>query len=201
MEYVYIKAMARRILIVIVLFLFILVPVSAGVGIAWSKESEVVTAGQKICIQYGVYNPFSKNVSIILKGNLAAENPGLEALTAESEVKEVPAGTSHTENIPVILCFYIPDNVFEEDCIIGDFILCEQKCYEEDIYYYGEITATEVKEMASGGTGSAAIAVASVPFTLRVTCVERSMDWTFVYLLIIALIIIAIALAYKYKYR
>ena len=182
-----------------ILLLIMLSPVSAGVGIVWSKESEVTTIGQRICIKYGVYNPFLKDVKVTLRGNLAPQEAGLDYLTAESEVKDVPAGTSSSKNVPVDLCFDVPKDVFEEDCLIGDFLLCEQKCVEKDVIYAGEVIATEVKDAGAGGTGSSAIALASVPFKLKVNCVEHGIDWTLLYIIIILLIFVAAALAYKFN--
>jgi len=189
----------KTLLTVSILFFFVFsvlsfsVDARKGVGIIWSTEKEMVNENSPICIEYGVYNPWDEDVNVTL--TVAGELR--EVVTQEhSDVKFVPAGTTHDKAIPLKLCFTVP-KVYEDDCIINGF-LCEQTCEQQEVTFTGDVVAMEVKEQGpNSGMGSSTTLGVSVPLTLRVRCNPYPRDWTPVYLGVAIAAAAGIAVIYR----
>ncbi len=178
----------------ILLFAFLLVtgfmPLSVdAVGIVWSTEKEMVNELAPHCIEYGVYNPSSVDATVKL-----SVSDSLQSVTSGvySHTEMVPAGTRHDHAVRLQLCFQVP-MVYDAECLIGDSMLCEQACQQEEVSYTGEIMAVEVDSDETGGMGSSTTVGASVPLTLRVKCNPYNRDWSPVYITVIVVACVAIA--------
>jgi len=165
--------MRKLALAALILLLIPSVFATKGVGISWTQESAILPEGQESCLTYGVYNPFDEDVEI----TLAAE--GLEELNPNSETKFVSAGTSHSGAQKINICFDVP-----KGC--GDTL-------------EGEIVAREAPKSIQGVTGSATVAMASVPLAIRISC-ESTPQINPIYLvLLVAAIMIGAAVYFSKK--
>jgi hypothetical protein len=167
------------------IFLMAILPiVSAGVGISWDKESSLVPENTKTCLTYKVYNPFSSDVF----AEITTSEEFDEILTyQESEVKEVPAGTSSSEAIPVQFCFKTP-KIYERDCLIGNSLICEKTCEEEMKVFEGKVIVKESNDPEfTGGQGSATQMSVAAPMRIRVQCVAHDRNYSFIYLVVLVL--------------
>lgn len=173
-----------------VLLMPVAVSAAKGVGIVWDTEVEIVDAGATRCIQYGVYNPWDEPVT----AELTVSDEFKDIITNEkSEVKEIPAKTTHDKAIPVELCFKVGG--YSEDCAIGNQV-CAQTCSTPEVSYSGKIRATEVAGSSSGGTGSATTESLAVPLLLKVRCTPHSRDFTLVYTVAIVFAITAMGVIF-----
>jgi len=165
-----------------------------GVGIVWDTEVEIVDSGATRCVQYGVYNPWSEDVT----AELTVSDELKSVITnAESEAKAIPANTMHQNAIPIEFCFRAP-KVYPENCMLGNQF-CEQTCDMPEVTYSGKIIAIE-KSSGSSGTGSATAVQTAVPLVLKVRCAAHGVDWTLAYVVIIVLAITAMStVIYKRK--
>ncbi len=138
----------------LVILLVLMTPALAvkGVGIKFGLEYTTLSAGQETCLDYKVYNPWDEDVKIEL-----AAGGELEPFFESSEKKDVAAHTSSGEAIPLEICFSLPA-MSEEEC--------------EGVTYVGEVLAREAVTSTVGGTGSAAVVVASAPLTIEPICGE-----------------------------
>lgn len=158
--------------------------VSAGVGLKSTQESTLVPENTKTCLTYSVYNPFEDDSYIQVR--LSEE---LEAIvrSAEFETKLVPKNTPSTESIPIEFCFKTP-RVYTRDCLIGDFLICEQTCEEPMKVYEGEVEAIQLSEeeakIGGGAGGSTTQMSISSPARVRVQCIPHDRNYSVVYLLV-----------------
>jgi hypothetical protein len=187
------KVITAGLLIIVLSFLFLFQGVDArkGPGIKWGTEREIIGQGQTYCISYGLYNPWDEDVYALL-GVSDELKPIISSQT--SDAKLIKANTASSDDVPVKLCFKIADNIYKEDCLIGQ-VICEQKCEESSKIYSGKILVMEKSEGSSGGTAGSTTALGvSVPLTLEIRCEKHSRDWTIVYVTIIAIVAILIVL-------
>ena len=173
--------------------------VSAGVGISWTQESSLVPENTKTCLIYKVYNPWPEDsyVQITLSEEL------MEIVSSsESDITFIPKGTSSADAIPVEFCFKTP-RVYEEDCWIGNKLICKQECVVETKSYAGEVEVMEASssELEGGAGGSATAMAVSAPLRVKVQCVPHSRNYTLIYIIVgvIAGILLAINLLKKKK--
>ncbi|MBD3262798.1 hypothetical protein GF374_00270 [Candidatus Woesearchaeota archaeon] len=167
-----------------------------GVGIVWGTETVIVSENSVHCVEYGLYNPWDEDVlaSLTVDGDLkqVVENE-------ESETKLIKANTLHDDAIPVELCFKIKE-VYEKDCAVGEFLLCEQDCDCEQVSYSGEISVIEEGNKITGGfAGSKTALGVTVPLKLKVKC-EEYKDYASAYVIVIAIVLMLIGLT-LYKRR
>jgi hypothetical protein len=148
---------------ILILILLIPLPAKAGVGIVYGVRNVQVSEGEEKCINYGVYNPFSEDVTarIFASGEIAP-------LIDKEETFFVPGGTMHNEAERVDFCFRIPTTVYEKDCVIGS-IFCEKTCSENPKTFEGSVVVQEVKDK-KGGTGSSTVSSTSAKLNLIVSC-------------------------------
>ena len=185
-------------MIAFVLSVFSISLVSAGVGIKWAQESFLVDEGEKTCLTYSVYNPWSEdsNVQIELPENLK------NLLTSqEAETKLVPANTPSASAIPIKFCFKVPQ-VYSKDCLVGG-VICKQECKEEQIAYDGEVLVKSVpgNTEISGSGGSATTMSVSAPLRLRIVCNAHGRDFSLVYIVLALIALVAIIIILFRKYR
>jgi hypothetical protein len=159
--------MKKLALTLLVLLLIPSVLGAKGVGIAWTQESAIFMEGEKPCLTYGVYNPFDEDVEITLNAE------GFEDLNPTSETKFVEAGTINANAEEINLCFKIPQTY--SDCV--------EKVID------GKIIAREAPKSIQGVTGSATVAIASVPLDIKITCNPSAINPMLIVLLFAALII------------
>lgn len=176
--------------IICILFLFVLLCGTAsadvGIGLKWFTESGIADEEATSCIQYGLYNPFSTNVT----GYLTATRELSDLYSTPEGEKLVPAGTFAKDALMTQICFEIGD-VYKEECMAGDF-LCKLECKEKEVTYEGEVAASYRTGGAVGGTGSAVGTSMAAPLTLTVRCTPHPVDYTPLYMLIVGIIIIII---------
>ncbi|MBS3099076.1 hypothetical protein J4462_02595 [Candidatus Pacearchaeota archaeon] len=184
--------------IVCILFLLVLLiyPVSAGVGIKWDRESALASGGERACLTYGVYNPWPEEsyVKVSLSDEL------LEVLDVQdTEAVLIPSNTPSGAAIPIEFCFEVPEKIYEKDCWIGSFFVCEQECKEEQRVYEGDVEVTSVAP-PEGVEGSAAIMAVSAPLRVKVRCDPFERDYTLLYVLIGVISVVIIFLLFRKKY-
>jgi hypothetical protein len=155
--------MKKLALVALILLLIPTAFATKGVGISWTQESAIFPEGKESCLTYGVYNPFDENVEITLT------TEGLEDLNPSSETKFVKAGTSHSNAEKINICFDIP-----RGC--GDTL-------------EGEIVARESPSSIRGVTGSATVAMASVPLTIKISCDSPQINPIYIILIVAAIMI------------
>ena len=191
------KEVRMRILMLVLMGIVISGFVSAGVGIKWNEEAVIVNEGEKVCMNYQVYNPWPEesNVQIqlsdVLKGIVTSQ---------ESETKLVPANTASSQAIPINFCFTAPE-VYEKDCLVGNFI-CSQTCEETPKVYDGDVLVKSIPiESDMGGGGSTTEMSVSAPLKVTIQCNAHSKDFTLVYVAIAIVCLIIILLLVYMKYR
>ncbi len=170
-------------------FILLLIPsASAGVGIVYNTRNIDVQEGQKACITYGAYNPFSTEVEakIYATGEITK-------LTEKQEKFEIPAGTTHDKAKEVEFCFNVP-HVYERDCLaFGMF--CNKQCPAETKVYSGEIVVQETRSGISG-TGSSAASSASAKLNINVVCIPQKRNYFALFGLIAAALAAIAAVAF-----
>ncbi|MCP3682824.1 MAG: hypothetical protein GY861_09060 [bacterium] len=175
-----------KILIILALIFCMIIPQAAvarkNVGLIWDTQTEIVFEGSTHCTQYGVYNPWDEDVNVVLsvseelKDVIRAEN---------SDGEFVPTRTLHENSIPIEFCFKVA-NVYEKDCLIGDFF-CKKTCGEDDLAFEGKVIAmekTETKEKIPLGV--------SVPIIIKVKCEGEYTDLSTIYSAVGAIAILAL---------
>ena len=178
-------------MVVVALLLSVNGSARKGVGIKWMTETEMVSENTQHCIEYGIYNPWDEDVRVYL--SVSGELTGV--ITSEhSDPKLVPGDTSHTEAVPVNLCFTV-SKVYKDNCMLGPF-MCEQTCDVDEVSYNGKIVAVEAPH-GDIATGSATGLGVSVPLTLKVRCQSFGTDWTFIYVVVIVIILVLIGLVLR----
>jgi LPXTG-motif cell wall-anchored protein len=179
----------------IVLLCLLVVPQGAlaakGVGIVWSTQTEAVTENSRHCITYGVYNPWDEDVTALLSVS-SALSPVV--VGEESIPTFLPAETMHDDAKEIELCFYVP-KVYTDDCLVGNFLFCEQTCSEPEVRYDGEVIVMEAPSGSGGAMGSSTAMGVSAPLTLRVLCNEYPRDYTIV---IVGVVVVVAAGGYYY---
>jgi len=165
----------KKILPFLILFLLILNISYArkGVGIVVNSQSELVDENKEICIDYGIYNPWDEDVRAVLETQ-GEINQILS--NYKSEEKLIPAGTTHSESLPVKLCFKVAD-VYKDDCLLGN-LLCEQKCDAPQVSYGGEVAVIEKAQQSQGSTGSQTNLGVSAPLSIKVKCQKSPRNYT-----------------------
>lgn len=168
----------------LVLLLMILMPiVSAGPGLKWSQESILAPEKDTSCLTYSVYNPWPRDSYVQI--GLSEELRNITK-SSESETKFVPANTASADAIPVEFCFKTP-SIYTEDCLIGDFLICEQTCSEDMKVFEGKVEVMELSEEEAkidGAGGSATQMSVSAPLRVRVQCVPYDRNYGVVYALV-----------------
>lgn len=190
--------MKREVMLVFVFAILLVLPfVSAGVGIKWSQESFLVNQGEKTCISYSVYNPWTEDsyVKIELPDNLKTV-----LVSQEAETKMVPANTSSKDAIPIGFCFKSPE-VYPKECVLG--IICKQQCPSEQKVYEGEVSVVSVpsSNQISGSGGSTTQMAVSAPLKLKIQCLAHGYDFTIVYIIVAVIAGLAIIIILYRKYR
>jgi len=150
-----------------------------GVGIGWDKESVYVDEGSTFCMRYNIYNPWDESVNVTL--SLSGEVGDIVS-DIESDVIELPAYTWYNISKKVEICFKIPPNIYEKDCVLPG-LLCQQKCEGDEKVFSGEVLVMEAPYIGEGMGSSVALGAAA-PLRLAVRCVPFGRDWTFLYFLI-----------------
>ena len=171
----------KKLALILLLGIMLITPALAtkGVGIAWDAESAILLEGKKSCLSYGVYNPFDEDVDITLSAK------GLEELNPKSETKFVKAGTPHSSAETINICFKVPR--LYENCEVPEKTIT------------GEIVASEAPSSIKGVTGSATVAMASVPLSIKVSCNPSKLNQAILILLVAAIVIGAAVYYYKKK--
>jgi len=173
--------------------------VSAGIGIKADRESLLVEEGSRVCLSdYAVYNPWDDDsyVNVEVSGEL--ENL---LKVEEREPIFVPAYTMHNKAIPVEFCFEIP-KIYDEDCLIGDLMFCEQACEVEQKVYSGEVVVSSVPSSEIGGAGGSVTTMSvSAPLNLRVKCDAHLRSYTPGYILLAIISLGAIIFFVYLRYR
>jgi hypothetical protein len=169
--------------------------VSAGVGIKWGQESVLVNENQETCLSYSVYNPWPDDTKVTIE----LSNELSEVLTLQSaDTKLIPSNTASNQAIPVRFCFKSP-KVYQEDCILGDSLLCQQKCSQEQVVYEGEVIVKSLPTPQAGGSSTSSSV--SAPMKIKIRCNPYSRDLTLIYTLIAAISFIVIVVVLYKKYR
>ena len=171
--------------------------VSAGVGVRWNQETALLPENSKVCLTYGIYNPWPTDsyVKVQLSDSL---QPIVES--QENVVDSVPKYTYSNSSLPVHFCFQTP-KVYKKDCLLFDQFLCKQDCSEPLKVYEGEVQVMEVSEasVASGGSGGSTTAMSvSAPLRVRVQCIKHGTDYNLLYI-ILGIIALGILLWRVYK--
>jgi len=182
----------------VILALALMQAASAGVGIKWDQESFLVNEGARVCLTYGVYNPWpdASNVQIVLPDNLKTL-----LISQEAETKLIPANTPSSAAIPVEFCFKVPQ-IYAKNCLIGGF-LCSQECKEEQKVYEGQVSVVSVpgSEDIIGSGGSATQASVAAPLRLKIVCNPHSTDFSLLYMVLGVVAVIGIVIILFRKYR
>jgi len=170
----------------------------AGAGIWWDAKSFTTYEGALFCTNnYAAYNPWATDS--VITPDVSGEVE--ELLYNTSGPINAPAGTSSAEKIRATLCFKIPNDLFEDDCLLGPFA-CRQACNGvdgvESKIFNGEVVMSGTS-ISRGGSGSATSASASAPITIRVPCKETPRDWTVIYIIAIAIALVILGLLYFRK--
>ena len=180
----------KIILFVYVLFI-IIEPVSAGVGIVYGVRDLEVSEGQQVCIPYGVYNPFAKDVNarIFTSGEI-------ETLVDREETVFVEAGTTHDRAKEVMFCFKVPRDVYPRECMIGG-LFCEKVCTTEmeTKTFSGSVIVQEVTE-AQKGLGSGVASTTSANLNLIVKCTPEKINYFALTGVIASIIIVIIVIGF-----
>jgi len=170
-------------LIIFIFFILIFIkPAYAGVGIVYGVRDVEVYEGDTKCITYGIYNPFDSDVTALIFASGELSN-----LISKSDQFFVPAHTSHDDAKKVEFCFKIPKDVYERDCLIGNFF-CDKSCSNDLKVFRGSIVVQEVKEVKQG-TGSGTASSASASLNLIVKCLPQKRNYFALSGLIAALLI------------
>ena len=173
---------ARIFVVFLIGFLFLPL-INAGVGIKWSKESALVPENTKVCMTYGIYNPWPEDSYAKIR---LSEDIMKIVKTMDSEVQFIPLGTSSSEAIPVEFCFKTP-KVYEQDCALANKFLCKQECSEETKVYEGEVEVIESSDpddISGGSGGSSTTMSVSAPLRVRVDCVAHARNYSLIYILV-----------------
>ncbi len=165
----------------------------SGVGLYWEADTLSVHENTEECVEYKVYNPWEDPVNVMLNPSDELE----EVTKSTGDSTFVQGDTSHTDAIPVEVCFEV-GNVYEDDCLLFG-TMCKQVCGDSIVKYEGKILASEVNtEESQAATGSAAAIAVGAPMGISVQCSPSGRDFTFVY---IAVIVVALALVGFILYR
>lgn len=160
--------------------------VSSTVSFKLIQESIIVSEGQKFCIPYGVYNPFEEDTNN--KIQLSDSLKDFEQTAISSKPIFVPKNTSSSEAMIIEVCFRAPKDVYPDDCLIGNSLICKQVCESDEMVVYdGEVEAIDLGNEGSevkGGSGSKTTMSISYPLKIRVKCEETNRNWSVVYLTI-----------------
>lgn len=194
------KSKLREMLVIsLVVSLLISSFVSAGVGISWNKESSLVPENTKTCLTYSVYNPWPEDSYVTIK--LSDELMPIVS-SYQAEEKLIPMNTPSSNAIPVNFCFKSP-KVYQEDCLLFDKFLCEQKCSGSQISYEGEVQVMEAtsSHLQGGAGGSSTSVSVSAPLRIRVQCLAHSRNYSLIYVIvaIIAGVLLTVNLVKKKK--
>ncbi|MBI2670531.1 hypothetical protein HYX18_00925 [Candidatus Woesearchaeota archaeon] len=157
-----------------------------GVGIVINTQSEIVEENKETCIVYGIYNPWDENVKAALQTEGEINNI---LLNYKSEEKLIMAGTTHSQAIPVNLCFKVP-KVYKDNCLIGN-LLCEQKCDSQQVSYSGNVIVVEKNEQIGAVSGSQTNLGVSAPITIKVKCTVSQRNYAPLWISLFVLVLIA----------
>ncbi|MBS3084297.1 hypothetical protein J4411_00080 [Candidatus Pacearchaeota archaeon] len=177
---------------VLVFLVFSIFPfASAGVGLKWEQETALVPENSKVCLTYGVYNPWPRDSYVKVQ---LSESLSDVIVSSEGIVDSIPKNTFSNSSIPVKFCFQTP-KVYSQDCLLFNSLLCSQSCDEEMRVYEGQVEVVEVSESelkAGGSGGSATTMTVSAPLRVKVQCIAHGTDYGVVYIAVgvIALIIL-----------
>jgi len=142
-----------------------------GVGLSWADESISVKEGEEACVMYGVYNPFSEDVTAKLFIIGEARN----FIASQSSEKIFVRGeTYHDRSQLVEICFEV-ERVYEDDCLIGD-MMCEQACRGEPATFKSEVLAAGMSDSKKVEMGSSTEFGVAAPLDITVECVPRDRD-------------------------
>lgn len=144
-----------------------------GVGIVVNSQAEVVDENKQICLDYGIYNPWDEDVKAALETQGDINNI---LSNYQSEEKIIPAGTTHSNALPVKLCFRVTD-VYKDDCLIGN-LLCQQTCQSPQVTYNGEVAVVEKSQQNQDSTGSQTNLGVSAPLAIKVRCQKSPRNYT-----------------------
>jgi len=170
--------------------------VSAGVGIKWDRESALVESGESACLIYGAYNPWPKETWI----EITVTEPLQEVLTLQKvESVLVPADTGVEQAIPLEFCFEVPRGIYNKDCWLGQWFVCEQTCLEEMKIYDGDVVLSSVPSPVDGG--SAGIMAVQAPLRVKVDCKAFTRDYALLYVLIVVISAGFVGMILYRKYR
>lgn len=137
-----------------------------GIGLKWGTRNATISDGKITCVDYGLYNPFSRNVTAYLTGTKE-----LEQFFIPGENINVSAGTDSKDAIPVKACF--KPEIYNKTCMIGD-LFCTNTCPSEPRVFNGTVTARYI----SISTGmSATSAGFSAPLLVTVKCEPIDTRW------------------------
>ncbi|MDA3836766.1 MAG: hypothetical protein PF542_04035 [Nanoarchaeota archaeon] len=171
----------KRVIAFVFILCLIFPLVSAGVSVKWGQESILVPEKTKDCLTYEVYNPFPEDAYNQVK---VSEELTEFLVSSEAEVKFIPKNTPSTESLSIEFCFKTP-KVYEEDCLIGNSLLCKQECGVDMVQYSGEVEVIELTETeASEASGSETRMSVSAPLNVKVQCVPHKTNYSAVYVLI-----------------
>lgn len=166
-----------------------------GAGLSYGIESDIVSSNQKLCVEYGLYNPFDVDSKI----SLSAEGE-ISEFVFSSDSLDVPAGTSIDDAYNAKICYQAPDLRIKK-CKVP-FILCEYKCEIEEKLYTGQVLASPESVSSMQSTGSAVGMSIAAPFSLLVKCEAADYNYwpiIFIALSILLLIIIFLILRWRRK--
>lgn len=142
-----------------------------GVGLSWANEAISVKEGEETCVMYGVYNPFSEDVTAKLFIIGEAKN----FIASQSSEKIFIRGeTYHDRSQLVEICFEI-EQIYEDDCLIGS-IMCEQACRGEPTVFESEVLAAGMSDAKKVVMGSSTEFGVAAPLDITVECTPRSRD-------------------------
>ena len=143
----------------------------SGVGLSWANEAISVKEGEETCVMYGIYNPFSDDVTAKLFIIGEAKN----FIASQSSEKIFIRGeTYHDRSQLVEICFEI-EQIYEDDCLIGS-MMCEQACRGEPTTFESEVLAAGMSDAKKVEIGSSTEFGVAAPLDITVECVPRSRD-------------------------
>ncbi len=191
-----------RLVFLLFVFIFLISYVSAGVGISWGAEEVGLIEGSKVCLNYGVYNPWNRDVDV--KVSLVGDILNFSA--GESVVyKKIVANTNSTEALIVPFCFEaLDDNIGRKNCLIGN-LMCKVDCSSEGFSVDGAVEVTDLSggDLNGAKSGSDVFASVSAPLRLNVMCVDKKRDMSFLYgsVFVLSSILLALNIYFMRKGR
>jgi hypothetical protein len=173
--------------------------ISAGIGLKWEQQSKLVLEGEKACLTYGVYNPFSDDSYVQID---VSDSLKTILLMQDTKSTLIPAQTSSQNTIPVEFCFEVP-KVYQRNYLIAGRFIEKLDCNEPQKEYNGEVVVKTVAPPSDiGGSGGSTTQMSvGAPITVRVPCEKHGWDYTPVYVLVafISLFVLVFTLFRKYR--